>query len=458
MYLLWPLLFVSAQGSIQIDDRPRQPTEEGSVRLVGILDSAGRVEIYHDGQWGTVCADKWDQAEAQVVCRQMGFSGAIRATSGGRFPAGCGPIWMDEVKCNGSESSLSKCSFNGWGVSDCTHTEDAGVICETDDRPKQPTEEGSLRLVGGLASSGRVEIYHDGHWGTVCHDGWDLAGAQVVCRQMGFSGAINAVSGGYFEAGCGPIWMDYVKCNGSESSLSKCSFRGWGETDCTHIKDAGVICVTATFSLKLNLKQPIEQELFVNGKAVLEAVVSGDVEAVKEASVSCKVKDKPLTTVPGNTDSSQFIKVHKITVDAEKWFDGEKVTCTVHSNNRRDIEQEIFFDKGDGLRPSVVIYRPDYIPAGNISLVCEVSSPKLGNVYIMWKAGDGTYIKGSTSAPIHRKDSTSVLSILTMTKEEYENPRTTITCAVIHANMENLSSPLQVSVSKRKQPEVTCDD
>ncbi|XP_042577045.1 neurotrypsin-like [Cyprinus carpio] len=246
MYLLWPLLFlVSAQCETLFDDTPKQPTQEGSVRLVGDLASSGRVEIYHDGRWGTVCDDGWNQAEAQVVCRQMGFSGAITATSGGRFPAGCGPIWMDDVKCNGLESSLSKCSFRGWGVYDCTHEEDAGVVCEADDRPKQPTQEGSVRLVGGLASSGRVEIYHDGQWGSVCHDGWNLAGAHVVCRQMGYSGAKKATPGRQFQEGCGQIWMDNVKCKGSESSLSECSFRGWGVYDCTHEEDAGV-CKTGT--------------------------------------------------------------------------------------------------------------------------------------------------------------------------------------------------------------------
>lgn len=247
-------------------------------------------------------------------------------------------------------------------------------------------------------------------------------------------------------------------------SLYKVSRETWNTNtfytcEVTHQRE--IFTVIKNFNAKFSLKPPIEKELFVYGRVVLEAVVSGDGEAVNKASVSCKMKNEHLITVPGTTDFSldisQFIKVHKVTVDAKKWFDGEKVICTVHdSNNNRDIEQEIFFDKGDGQIPSVVIYSPGYIDAGIISLVCEVSSPKLGNVYIMWKAGDGTYIKGSTSAPIHRKDSTSVLSILTMTKEEY-NWHNLITCAVIHANIDNMSSPLQVSTSRSKQSEVSCD-
>ncbi|XP_016398909.1 galectin-3-binding protein A-like [Sinocyclocheilus rhinocerous] len=133
MYLLWPLLFlhVSAQRLTLFDDRLKQPKQEGRVRLVGDLPSSGRVEVYHDGQWGTVCDDGWELAEAQVVCRQLGFPGAISVTTGGQYGEGSGPIWLDDMNCKGSESSLSECSFKGWGVTDCSHKEDAGVVCET---------------------------------------------------------------------------------------------------------------------------------------------------------------------------------------------------------------------------------------------------------------------------------------------------------------------------------------
>ena len=38
---------------------------------------------------------------------------------------------MDNLYCNGNETSLTQCPFDGWNVHDCTSNEVAGVICET---------------------------------------------------------------------------------------------------------------------------------------------------------------------------------------------------------------------------------------------------------------------------------------------------------------------------------------
>ncbi|CAL8310624.1 unnamed protein product [Arctogadus glacialis] len=112
---------------------------------------------------------------------------------------------------------------------------------------KGSPEVGDIRLAGAEThSQGRVEVYLHGEWGTVCHNGWDLPDAQVVCRQLHFKGAVSAVAGGSFGEGSGLIWLAWTKCVGTENSLSNCSYNGWGLSDCTHKHDAGVICVAGT--------------------------------------------------------------------------------------------------------------------------------------------------------------------------------------------------------------------
>ena len=104
-------------------------TIQGNIRLTG--SSSGRLEVFHNGQWGTVCDDgRADTLNnmARVVCRELGYSGGV-AHGSAQFGQGSGEIWLDDVRCTGNEDSIFHCPHRGWGVEDCGHSEDVGVSC-----------------------------------------------------------------------------------------------------------------------------------------------------------------------------------------------------------------------------------------------------------------------------------------------------------------------------------------
>jgi hypothetical protein len=344
--------------------------DNGDVRLVG-GDSPehGRVEVFFNGQWGTVCDDAWELADADVVCRALGYAGASEAIQ--NFGGGADPIWLDDVNCMGTENNLALCPALPVGEHNCVHDEDAGVRCLaagqclvdahcgaglacvngtceepppvdpcqdvvcargeicvdglclagfelgagigfgahgsceswnacndaatcanaacrfygygdaflwtdgrcTDDnlfcrlfnsvpdsldeqwgggcnipaaydvhcRPLE--QNGDVRIVGSAPHNGRVEVYYNGTWGTVCDDAWELADADVVCRQLGFPGARTAIQ--QYGGGADPIHLDDVSCNGNEERLNLCPALPVGEHNCVHEEDAGVICLLA---------------------------------------------------------------------------------------------------------------------------------------------------------------------------------------------------------------------
>ena len=99
------------------------------IRLAnGRNEKEGRVEIYWNNQWCTVCDDLWDDIDATVICKQLGYSrGSARASA--YFGEGSGLILLDNVNCYGRESSIFECNHNIFGEHNCGHHEDAGVIC-----------------------------------------------------------------------------------------------------------------------------------------------------------------------------------------------------------------------------------------------------------------------------------------------------------------------------------------
>jgi len=222
----------------------------GSIRLMGgSSNMEGRVEVCVDGDWGTVCDDGWSTVDANIACRQLGFSNSdATAYSGARFGQGSSVIIaLDDVSCTGEEPSLFSCM--GTANHDCMHTEDAGVLCSA-----QCTS-GAVRLsAGSYPFEGRVEVCVNGVWGSVCHDSWSTMDATVACRQLGYSTyEVVAYSNAQFGEAQLPILLDDVACTGSETRVVDCPY-DTNTTDCSHSQDAGTRCHPIPLDVALNTR------------------------------------------------------------------------------------------------------------------------------------------------------------------------------------------------------------
>ncbi|XP_060928062.1 lysyl oxidase homolog 2b [Limanda limanda] len=373
----------------------------------------GRVEVFYNGEWGTVCDDDFTIHSAQVVCRELGYLEAISWSPSSKYGKGTGRIWFDNLHCTGKERTLSLCPSNGIGVSDCKHSEDVGVVCsdkripgfkfvntlpnhvenidiqvedarirpilssyrkripvtegyvEVKDggkwkqicnnawtqfnsrvicgmfgfpgerkynarvykmfaRRRKPTywdfavnctgneahlsncklgqtttlkangscadglpvvvscvpgrafapasmtgfrkafkqEQVLVRLRGGaIVGEGRVEVLKNGEWGTICDDNWNLLSATVVCRELGFGSAMEALSGGRLGQGMGPVHMNEVVCSGFEKSITECFFNK-ESLGCSHEEDAAVRCNIPAMGFQERLRLSGGRNLF----------------------------------------------------------------------------------------------------------------------------------------------------------------------------------------------------
>ncbi|XP_032366947.1 lysyl oxidase homolog 3B [Etheostoma spectabile] len=465
---------------------PSPQTERLKVRLSGYprKHNEGRVELFYKGEWGTICDDDFSIANANVLCRQLGFVSATGWTHSAKYGKGQGKIWLDNVLCSGGEKSIEFCKSRGWGNSDCTHDEDAGVVCKDEripgfvdsnvidaqvdenrieevrlrpvvamSRKKLPITEGvvevkykdgwaqicdlgwtiknthvvcgmlgfpherkvnknfykrlkkraaekvsrpkvnvsaggrqtskakanskskqsspgkrlyldrqknyfhihsvectgteihlaacpleyskrnatfpceggtaavvscmpgplfmqnnglkkkpkissTVRLKGGARlGEGRVEVLKDNEWGTVCDDRWNLQSASVVCRELGFGSAKEALTGARMGQGMGPIYMNEVKCLGQEKSIWNCPFKNITSEDCQHAEDAAVRCNLPYMGLENSIRLTGGRTRYEGRVELLSSdsngtqswgLVCGESWNTKEAMVACR--------------------------------------------------------------------------------------------------------------------------------------------------------------------------
>uniref|UniRef100_A0A4W3ISM6 SRCR domain-containing protein n=1 Tax=Callorhinchus milii TaxID=7868 RepID=A0A4W3ISM6_CALMI len=192
----------------------------------------GRVEVYHDGTWGKLLDDSWNMPDADVVCRQLNCGSVISAYNSSQYGEGAGPVLIDNVQCAGNETHIWNCPHSTVAPSTGS-SHDVGVLCS----------DVQIRLMdGGSSCAGRVEIYYNGTWGTVCDDSWGSLEADVVCKQLGCGSGVNATAAPSYGRASGPVWLDEVRCSGKELALWECASSPWGQHDCDHKEDVRIVC------------------------------------------------------------------------------------------------------------------------------------------------------------------------------------------------------------------------
>lgn len=263
---------------------------EGTVRLKGgQAAGTGNVLVFHNGRWGGICDDGWGRNSADVVCRMLGFPRALAQTMASYF-GNVKRFWLDDVRCSGTETSISQCQSGVWGQHDCDDREAAGVFCDSSNysvpiptviealpgrehsteadvtaTPKPPKEKQrrngrkkipryNIRLVNGRsAKEGRVEIKIKGRWGTICADHWTMLEATVACKHAGQGYAQSAMPTSFFGGEDVDKLVMGVHCDGTEDKLWKCFHEETRNVLCPKGElVAGVTCTNALPDLMPN--------------------------------------------------------------------------------------------------------------------------------------------------------------------------------------------------------------
>uniref|UniRef100_A0A1X7VF72 SRCR domain-containing protein n=1 Tax=Amphimedon queenslandica TaxID=400682 RepID=A0A1X7VF72_AMPQE len=255
----------------------------GQIRLQGgTYSSYGRLEVYCNGQWGTVCDDSFGSADARAACRQLGYSDYSTYT-GNLAGSSSQPIWLDNVICSSSSySCLATCeSCPATQYHNCGHSQDVALGCEFDStyttssnslstcQYADPSSSGfGVPLSGALIlarngvysssfTSGRVVVYGIGSstssslfWGNVCRrTSFSLNAAHVICHQLTFSGAstwsYSGIDSNLFGVDTNRTLLDDVSCSNSRYlTLFQCTVSTFISSLCTDADDISVTCYT----------------------------------------------------------------------------------------------------------------------------------------------------------------------------------------------------------------------
>ncbi|XP_065845299.1 scavenger receptor cysteine-rich domain superfamily protein-like isoform X3 [Oscarella lobularis] len=353
------------------------------VRLVGGSKSTeGRVEVYLNRQWNSVCEDTWSLDDANGVCDYLFSTGAISATGPGSFG-----VFSGKSGNNSGIASVACLIKNGNSPRVCQEkVKDSSQACQGQQNVGVRCYDADVRLLDGPSPrEGRVEIFHNKTWGTICDSGWDIEDANVVCNQLFSVPAVEFKSGAYYGSGTGKVWLENVGCKSSDTKLSKCSNSGWGTSSCSHGRDVGVACYGTNIRLQ-------------GGSSPRE----GRVEVYRNNAWSSVCGDASFSgwnKLVGNVICQQLFSTEALSVDksfgsgsGDILYQSERVPCTGAESNLADCPVEFH-----GLDGSACDHSKDAglvcLHSGNSIRLVNGVTPKEGRVEIYHNLEWGTISK-----------------------------------------------------------------
>ena len=281
---------------------------EGSLRLADGTSNSGRLEVYTNEEWVTVCSTGWIHLNTRIACKQLEFPDGqsmytMNQTSYHRR------IGVANIQCTDNDTKLLQCSHDPLFHIDpsCDHKRDVFLRCLCGDC-NDYTPRDNVRLADGTLISGRLEVFSPRvGWGGVCSSGWTSSNTRVACRQLGFLDEAGAYQRHLNQSVTFVLF--HVSCVGNENSLFDCEYSTMSKENCF---DPMYIRCQCNHCSELLLEAPQQTYAMIQSSALFEWRLKHNISAFEIWYLSQKNPQALMYVEDGNAVKGNTRFTHRI--------------------------------------------------------------------------------------------------------------------------------------------------